>query len=317
MDLVLQGIHHITAIAGDAQRNVDFYRGVLGLRLVKQTVNFDAPDVYHLYYGDGEARPGTILTFFPFPGAAPGRRGAGQVAATAFSIPDHALGYWTDRLASHGVLVEGPQDVHGEQVLSFADPDGLALELVAARDDSRPGWTSGPVPAAHAIRGFYGATLWVRDLAPSAALLTETMGFREVGRAAGRIRFATGDGGPGNWVDLLAVPRLERGTGGAGTIHHIAWRVPEDQQQLAWRQRLLAAGRQVTPVQDRQYFHSIYYHEPAGVLYEIATDPPGFAIDEAPDQLGTQLQLPPWLESRRPQLERALPPLHLPAFIPA
>lgn len=310
MNPALLGIHHVTALAADPQTNVDFYAGVLGMRLVKLTVNFDVNEVYHLYYGDGAAQPGTILTFFPYPGAPRGRRGAGQVAATALSVPRGSLVFWSAHLAAHGVATEPVATILGEEVLAFQDPDGMALELVAVADP-RPGWAAGPVPLDYAIRGFHGATLWLRDPALSAAMLTE-LGFREGGREGARARFVVGAGGPGQQVDLLAVPDAPNGAEAAGIVHHVAWRAADDAAQAAWRQRVLAMGRQVTPVRDRQYFRSIYFHEPGGVLYEIATDGPGFATDEALDQLGTGLKLPPWLESRRAELARALPPLRLP-----
>ncbi len=309
----LPGIHHITAIAGDPQQNIDFYVGLLGLRLVKQTVNFDDPASYHLYYGDDLGRPGTIMTFFAWPGAPRGRVGAGQVGVTALSIPATAFDYWRERLASHGIAVEEVPARFGDRVLSFADPDGMPLELIAAATDGRTGWASGPVPSEPAIRGFHAPTLYVRDAAPSERLLTEVMGFRSLAAEGGRVRFAAGAGAPGDLVDLVARPGGPSAWQAAGTVHHIAWRTPGDAQQLAWQTELARRGIGVTEVRDRQYFHSIYYREPGGILYEIATDQPGFAIDEEPAELGTHLKLPPWLESRRPQIASALPPIHLPA----
>lgn len=309
------GLHHITAIASDPQRNVDFYTTVLGLRLVKQTVNFDSPETYHLYYGDDLGRPGTILTFFPFAGAPRGHRGTGQATAISFSVATGALDYWAERLARHGVTAGKPSTRLDEEVLSFGDPDGLPLEIVARRDvDERAGWTAGPVPSEHAIKGFHGVTMWVRDDEPTARLLTELLGFRAVGREAGRVRYAAG-GGAGTWVDVVVLPDGGPGRQAAGTIHHIAWSTPDDAQQLAWRETLARHGLNVTPVRDRQYFHSIYFHEPGGVLFEIATNPPGFAIDEAPESLGTRLMLPPWLETYRARIEETLPPLRLPATV--
>jgi len=313
--LTLPGIHHITAIAGDPQRNVDFYIDALGLRLVKRTVNFDAPDVYHLYYGDDLGRPGTVLTFFPFPGAARGRVGAGQVSATAFSIPAASADYWTARLAKHGIE-SGAETRFGEPVITLADPDGMPIELIAhAGTDPRAGWADGPVPATHAIRGFHGATLLVAEPGPTVALLTEALGFDYLGSENRRGRYAARDGGhaPGTLVDVLEAPRGSRGVQGAGTVHHIAYRTPDDAEQAAWRAELLRQGLNVTEVRDREYFHSIYFHEPGGILYEIATDQPGFGVDESPERLGTGLKLPPWYEGRRAQLERALAPLNVPA----
>jgi len=306
------GIHHVTAIAGDPQRNVDFYVDVLGLRLVKQTVNFDDTGTYHLYYGDKVGRPGTILTFFPWPGARRGRLGTGQIAAVAFSIPDGAIGYWRQRLEEHGLAVEGPQQRFDEEFLTFSDPDGMQLELVAEVDGEEGQPWNGPVPVEYAIRAFYGVTLWERDHEQSAELLTKTLGF-DGGEAQGdRHRFETTSGSPVARVDLVHLPTEEYGWGGAGGVHHIAWRTPDDERQLAWQRTVAEAGLHVTPVMDRQYFRSIYFREPGGVLFEIATDPPGFLRDEPLDKLGTQLKLPPWLERQRAQIERRLPTLELP-----
>lgn len=312
----LPGIHHITAIAGDPQQNVDFYMGLLGLRLIKKTVNFDDPSSYHLYYGDDLGRPGTILTFFAWPGAARGRAGAGQVGVTSFSVPAVSLQFWWERLADAGVDVTESPTRWGESVLSFADTDGMRLELIgSAVPDERPGWTDGPVPAEHAIGGLHAPTLYVRSVEPSERVLTEVMGFRRVGDDDGRVRFAAAAGRPGDLVDVVPRPDLPSRQA-AGTVHHIAWRTPDDGQERAWQERLIASGLHVTDVRDRQYFRSIYYREPGGILYEIATDQPGFTVDETAAALGTTLKLPPWLESRRAQIERSLPPIALPA-IPA
>ncbi len=309
MEMKIPGVHHITAIAGDPRRNVAFYSGVLGQRLVKKTVNFDDPGTYHLYYGDEVGNPGTILTFFPFAGVPRGRRGAGQVAAVAFAIPDASLGYWRERLLAYRVTDEDAETRFGERVLAFADPDGLQLELVAGDEaGAQPGWAGGPIPAAHAIRGFHAATLWVRAHEPTRRVLTELMGFRFVGEEGDRSRYASG-AGPSGLVDVVAMPAAPQGYGAAGTVHHIAWRTPDDAQQLVWQRELSHHGLSVTPVRDRQYFHSIYFREPGGVLFEIATDPPGFAIDEPVAELGTHLKLPPWLEPQRAELARILPPL--------
>ena len=295
------------------RKNVDFYMGVLGLRLVKKTVNFDDPQSYHLYYGDDLGRPGTILTFFAWPGAPRGRVGSGEVGVTSFSIPLAALSYWQARLAAHGVAVSGPESRFGDQVLSFSDPDGMSLELIATQEpDGRPVWVDGPVPAAHAIRGFHAPTLYLDRSEASAALLTEVMGFRLQTQDGARVRYATGDGTPGSTVDLVVRAGATGSDMGAGSVHHIAWRVSDDPEQLAWQDMLASHGLSVTEVRDRQYFRSIYYREPGGVLYEIATDQPGFATDEDPATLGTALKLPPWLESYRARLERALPPIQLP-----
>ena len=307
------GIHHVTAIAGDPQRNLDFYEGILGLRLVKKTVNFDDPGTYHLYYGDEIGHPGTIMTFFPWPDAPKGRRGTGQLAATAFAIPEGAVGYWVERLIAHGVRFEGPLDRFADRVISFEDPDGLGLELMAHADAERlPYWEEGPVPAQSAIRGFYGVTLWEEGYERTAKLLTETLGFEPAQEEGNRFRYIAEGGGPGRVVDVLCVPDGRRGIVAVGTVHHVAFRAADEKQQREWREEVARAGLDVTPVLDRQYFRSIYFREPGGVLFEIATDPPGFAIDEDPERLGEDLKLPPWLESRRRVLEEVLPPLKPP-----
>jgi len=307
----LPGIHHVTAITGDAQRNVDFYAGLLGLRLVKRTVNFDDPGSYHLYFGDELGRPGSVMTFFVWPGAVRGRRGTGQVAAAAFAVPSGSLDWWSRRVEAAGASVEGIASRMGDQVLAFADPEGLRLELVApARPDPRAPWAGGTVPADHAIRGFHSVTLSLSAHEETARLLTATLGFRAVHSAAGRTRFETGDFGGA--VDLLAMPDAAPGETGGGIVHHVAWRTPDDASQLAWREVVAGAGRDVTPVLDRQYFHSIYFREPGGVLFEIATDAPGFTVDEPEERLGTALRLPPWLEQFRAELEGRLPAFDLP-----
>ena len=297
----IPGIHHVKAIAGDPQRNIDFYTGTLGLRLVKLTVNYDDPGTYHLYYGDGTGRPGTILTFFPWRGVPQGRIGAGQATAVAFSVPENSLDYWKDRLNSGD-----PLSRFNETYLRLADPDGMEIELVAT-PDSRPGWTEGAVPAEYAIRGLFGTTLSVARIESTVRVLTQTMGFRDSGRDGGRLRFETNDDAPGSVVDLIE--SRQRGLQGAGSIHHIAWRTPDDEGQTEWRNHLVKEGLQVTPIIDRTYFHSIYYREPSGVLFEIATDPPGFTVDEPLKNLGTKLILPAWLEPQRAELVRTLPEL--------
>ncbi len=308
----ISGIHHITAIASDPQRNLDFYTGVLGLRLVKLTVNFDDPGTYHFYFADAEGRPGTILTFFPWPGARRGRPGNGQVSAVAFSVPPDALDYWQDRLRTHGVSTSAVHQRFEEAVLPLRDPDGLQLELVAHEEaPSLPAWDGGPVRAERAIRGFHHAAVWERDAEATAQLLAETFGFRPVGDDGGRFRFAAQES-PGRLVDVVNRPDGEAGVMGAGAVHHIAWRTPDDEKQKKWRRALIGLGYGVTPVKDRQYFHSIYFREPGGVLFEIATDPPGFTLDESRDELGTHLKLPPWLEESRSRIEEALPDLSLP-----
>jgi glyoxalase family protein len=306
------GIHHVTAISGEPQRNVDFYAGILGLRLVKKTVNFDDPETYHLYYGDGAGSPGTIMTFFPWAHAPGGRIGAGQLVVTSSSIPSTSLGYWTERLVENGVRFEKPRDRFGETVLTFEDPDRLRIELVAA-EDGRAGWEGSPVPAEHTVRGFHHVALAVETTESTVRLMTDHLGFRQVDEAEGRIRLSAGEGGPGNTVDVVNAAGFPRGSMGVGTVHHVAFRVPDEETQLALREEVAALGYNVTPVLDRNYFRSIYFREPGGVLFEIATDPPGFAVDEPEEELGTHLKLPPWLETRRDRLEEVLPPLRVPA----
>ena len=313
MNKSIPGIHHVTAITDNAQQNVDFCVGLLGLRLVKQTVNFDMPDTYHLYYGDEVGRPGTILTFFSWPDAPRGRKGTGEVGTIAFSIPENSLDYWLERLNSRNVVAVGPRRHFGEQVLTVFTPDGLTLELVAHREaDTYRGWQDGPVPPEHAIRGLHSVTLMEADLARTSRVLTEMLGFELTGTEGDRSRYRIDGDGVATLVDVLHLPALTRGTIAVGSVHHVAWRTPTDEQQLVWREKLLSSGINVTPVRDRQYFHSIYFNEPGGVLFEIATDPPGFAIDEPVEQLGTHLKLPPWIEPERPRQKQRRPPLLLP-----
>lgn len=306
------GIHHVTAIGGEPQRNVDFHVGLLGLRMVKKTVNFDDPETYHLYYGDGDGSPGSIMTFFPWAHAPAGLQGTGQLTVTSFSVPESSLGYWTDRLIDHGIRFEKLSQRFDDTVVSFADPEGMKLELIASADDDRTPWKDGTVPAEHAIRGFHHVTLSERDPERTTKLMTETLGFRQVEEGDGRYRFEAGDGRPGNLVDVVDGSRDSRGRMGVGTVHHVAFRANDDEHQLEIREEVERLGYDVTPVLDRNYFHSIYFRELGGVLFEIATDPPGFAADEAPEELGTHLKLPTWLESRRDRIEEALPQLRVP-----
>ncbi len=307
------GIHHVTAIAGDPQANVDFYCGVLGLRLLKKTVNFDDPATYHFYFGVGVGAPGSIITFFPW-GAQGllGRRGVRQVAATSFSIPQSAVGYWSERLQKYNVNLKGPFTRFDEEVLSLNDPDGVELELVASARDPRPLWEGGPAPAAHAIRGFYHVALAEEGYERTAGLLTTTLGFRPLRESGNRFRYETGEGGPGAIVDLLCLPDAPPGRMGVGAVHHVAWRAENEAAQLKLRSELARLGYNVTPVIDRNYFRSIYFREPGQVLFEIATDPPGFTVDEPPEELGRNLKLPPWLEADRQKIEQALPSVNFP-----
>ncbi len=309
----IPGIHHVTAIAGEPQANIDFYAGVLGLRLVKLTVNFDDPGTYHLYYGDGQGHPGTILTFFPWPGAPRGRIGTGQATVTAFAVPEGALNYWQRRFQEHRIECKESRSVVDEPSLAFTDPDGLQLELVSVPDANPDrAWDHGPVPVEFGVRGFHHVTLCEEGYDRTAALLTETMGFRLIQSQGNRFRYVASAGGTGTIVDLLCTPAGRAGRVAVGTVHHVAWRTATDAQQLQWRAALSSRQYNVTPVIDRKYFHSIYFREPGGVLFEIATDPPGFAIDEPADRLGSHLVLPAWLEPSRAELERILPKVNVP-----
>jgi glyoxalase family protein len=313
-DTPLGGLHHVTAIVDDPQQNVTFYRDVLGLRMIKQTVNFDDPSTYHLYFGDETGSPGSILTFFPWVGIRRASRGSGQISAIALAVPEAALPYWSERLASYGIRASDPVRRFGQPVISLYDPAGLLLELVAQPAAAeRPAWTRGPVPAEHAIRGMAGITLTSARPAQTAAALREALGFRETASEGNRTRYLVGAGSAEAQIDVEQRPDLPYGQMGAGSVHHVAWRVADDAQQRDWQHHLRHSGLNVTPVRDRQYFHSIYFPEPGGALFEIATDGPGFAIDEPVEQLGTRLMLPPWYEERRANIERILPPLQLAA----
>ena len=304
------GIHHVTAIAGDARRNVAFYTGTLGLRLVKRTVNFDDPSTYHLYFGDETGRPGTILTFFPWAHVAPGRAGVGQAQETAFRVPQGSIGYWTHRFVEKGVPHEAPQKRFGETVLPFRDPDGMALALVGtAQAEAEPAWSGGGVPAEHAIRGFHGITLMLDAAEPTGAILTGVLGFKEAGREGPRLRFR-GDAGIGAIVDVRVATGFLPGRMGAGSVHHVAFRAADDASQASMARRL-AEGHGIRPTEqlDRNYFRSVYFREPGGILFEIATDEPGFAVDEPASELGRALKLPPFLEPRRREIEAVLPAL--------
>ena len=309
----IKGLHHVTAIAGEPQTNINFYMGVLGLRLVKLTVNFDDPTTYHLYYGDGQGHPGTIMTFFPWPGAYRGRIGTGQLTVTSFAVPDKSLQYWRERLRKRGVEFDEATSDFGEELLFLRDPDGLQLELVSTLNANPDRvWERGTVPAEHAVRGFHHVTLSENGYERTASLLTEMLGFKQIAKQGNRFRCAVADGAPSAIVDLVCAPEGRPGSVAVGTVHHVAWRTATNAEQVQWRDTLRKLEYDVTPVIDRQYFHSIYFREPGGVLFEIATDPPGFATDETVERLGTTLKLPPWLEEDRPELERLLPRVELP-----
>ena len=311
----LLGIHHVTAIAGDPQENVDFYAGLLGMRLVKRSVNQDDPATYHLFYADAVGTPGTDLTFFPWVGGRRGRRGAGQTVSVGLAVPVAAIPYWQRRLEAAGIPYAAPTKRFDEEVVAFTDPHGLSLELVAGPDTDRRqwvAWEAGPVPPRFAIRGIHGVMVAEVRADRTEAFLGGALGFRFVAEADGRRRFAVGSGGSGAILDLLPTRRQPRGLVAVGTVHHVAWRTPDATQQRRWWDSLGTRSPGVSPIIDRFWFSSIYFHEPGGALFEIATDGPGFTVDEGRDALGTQLILPPWLEPMRPQIERGLPPLRLP-----
>ncbi|MFD1644294.1 ring-cleaving dioxygenase [Haloarchaeobius litoreus] len=306
----LHGIHHVTAVAADPAENVAFYTDVLGLRMVKQTVNFDDVTTYHLYYGDETGTPGTAMTFFPFGQTRQGRVGKGMTSATAFRAPEGSLSYWQGRLSESDADVTEPVERFGETVLPFRDPDGQPLELVFGEDPHDDGavepWGDGPVPTEHALRGFAGVTLLPTDPESTADVLA-TMGYEATGTAGDRTRYEVPD--RAGVVDVLDRPDAPAARPGAGTVHHVAFRTPDSESELAWREKLLDAGQRVTEQKDRQYFQSIYYREPGGVLFEIATNGPGFTADESVEDLGSGLKLPPWLEGDRERIEANLAPL--------
>lgn len=303
---LIKGIHHITAIAGNPQANIDFYSGILGLRLVKKTINFDAPDVYHFYFGDELGAPGTVFTTFPFTGARKGTKGTGELTYTAFSIGENSLGYWEERLQKYGISISDRLTRFGHELIRFEDHDGMGIELVANGQDERKGWTYGHIPDEHNVKGFFGATLYLSNKAATADLLTKHMDYRFMGEENGRFRYGTA-GNPGDIVDILVNPDARRGQQSAGTVHHIAFRTENTDTQLQIQQLLWDNGFQTTEVKDRNYFMSIYFRSPGGVLFEIATDEPGFAIDEEEAHLGELIKLPEWAEPSRAKIESQLP----------
>ncbi len=323
------GIHHVTAITSDPQKNIDFYTNNLGLRFVKLTVNQDDPTSYHLYYGDELGRPGTILTFFHWPNLPRGHRGTSEVTATSFLIPNDSIEYWIDRFRYQKIKFDGPtKRFESEKIITFQDPDGLELELVAhesAKDRKANVWKGGPIPVEHAIRGFYSVTLSEEGYERTSSVLTNELGYIPQRHEGSRFRYeipATASpptnvegvetGGGAKIVDVLCLPDARQAVIGTGSVHHVAFRTPTDEQQKILRHNIVKAGLDATPVIDRFYFHSVYFREPGGVLLEIATNPPGFTIDEREEDLGTHLVLPPWLESVRKDLVKILPPVRLP-----
>lgn len=316
MEKSINGIHHITVMASDPQNNYDFYTQTLGMRFIKKTVNFDAPDVYHLYYGDEKGSPGTILTFFPFPDARRGKRGTGEINIVSFSVPSNSLQYWMNRLAERAINFNGPKNKFGHEYISLLDPDGMKIEIVADTNaDSIEGWFNGDVPAEHSIRKFFSSTFYLSDAKPTEKLLTQVMGAKLIASEGNVRRYTLGEKESLVFVDIIEDASIPRGISGAGTVHHIAWRTANDEEQLNWRAKVSEYGLYPTEVVDRDYFHSIYFREPGGILFEIATDPPGFMIDESFENLGTELKLPAWHEPKRKLIEQILVPLKTKSFV--
>ncbi len=308
MALNINGLHHVTSIASDAQENSDFFTKSLGLRRVKKTVNFDSPDTYHLYYGDEAGSPGSVMTYFPFRNAGRGRPGVGEVSETQFSIPKGTVGYWSERLGNRGVSGLKETEVFGEKHLRFKGPDGDGFSLVEVADDKRAGWTGAGVSDAEAVRGFRGATLRLRDGAATGELLT-FMGYQKVDTQGNVTRYGVNDGNGADFVDVETLHGASFAQQGAGSVHHIAFSVKDRAAQLEVRKALMDTGYQVTPVIDRDYFWAIYFRTPGGVLFEVATDEPGFDRDESPAKLGTALKLPKQHERMRKQIEAYLDPI--------
>jgi glyoxalase family protein len=306
---MILSLHHVTATVAEASPDVDFYTRVLGLRLVKKTVNFDNHGVYHFYYGDEAGRPSTLMTTFPYAGQGvrQGVKGAGQITVTSFSVPPGSLEFWRERLEGEGMTVSGDEDRFGARAVMVEDPSGLNIELLEGPGDQRDPWVAKGIDPGAAIRGVHGVTFVVRSVGPSVRFLEEVLGWRILDQAGPRTRLGVGDRGPGSVIEVLESVHAPDGVNGLGTVHHVAMAVAGDEEQLAFREKLVGLGHQVTPVRDRQYFRSIYFREPGGILYEIATEGPGFLIDEDPDTLGTALKVPAWEEENRPRIEAALP----------
>ena len=309
---LITGLHHITAITADAQQNVDFYTGILGLRMIKKTINFDAPDIYHLYYADEDGQPGTVLTFFAIPGLTRGTKGNGQLTVTSFSIPENTIDYWTQRLNKYKINFAKPQERFGDEVYIYLeDHDGLGIELVANRSDKRKGFTYGHIPLEFSVRGFHGITVSEDIYEKTANFISEQMEYKLVAEKDNRYRFSATGSHPG-FVDILYSPGTPEGRSGSGTVHHVAFATLNDKTQLEFREKLLIRGTvKPTPVIDRQYFHSIYFREPGGVLFEVATSDIGFTLDEEKEHLGESLKLPLWEEKNRSEIEKLLPPIGL------
>ena len=312
----VRGLHHITAIAGPAQENLDFYAGILGMRLVKKSVNQDDPGTYHLFYADAVGHPGTDLTFFPWAHLAPPRQGHGLSTEVSLAVPPGTLDFWGQRLESYAVTADPVESRFGERVLPLADAHGLRLALVESESAMRrpfESWDGSPIPVGQQIRGLEGARMLERELVPTTLFLTSVLGFSLLRSERGWHRYGVGDGTSGSYVDLQEAPQARRGAWGVGSIHHIAWRVEDEAHQNALRAGVDDAGRRPTPMIDRFWFKSVYFLEHGGVLFELATEGPGFAVDEDPDHLGEALVLPPWLEPQRQAIVAALPSLSLPS----
>ena len=312
MNEQVHGLHHITAIAGDAQRNYDFYTKTLGLRMVKRTVNFDDPHTYHFYFADETGTPGTVLTFFPWPRARKGQNGAGMVTGIGYSVPPGSLSFWKQRFEMTGT-VHGPTgEWFGEKAMPFRDPDGLHLILIEADSpDNRRGWITPETDAAVAIKGFHTAVITLRRIKETAEILTDVFGYRLVGQNNNLHRYRNDAAENAAFIDLVEDADAPEGVAAAGTNHHIAFRVPDEQVQMALREKILSRGLYITDKINRDYFFSLYFREPGGVLFEIATDKPGFTIDEPVEQLGSSLKLPGRYESMRSEIEKGLPELHI------
>jgi glyoxalase family protein len=309
----LPGIHHVTSITGDVQRCVDFYVDVLGLRFVKKSINQDVPDTYHIYFGDYTGSPGTAMTFFGWPSWPARRAGSGQVTTVSFGVPRDSLDFWAERLRRLDVEPVRASRF-GADALVISDPDGIEVELVGdlSPDFKWVPWPDGPVDRDNAIRGFHSVTMTVAEATPTLDLVVNTMGFRKTGQDGPRTRLETGAGGQGSILDIVESPEGPEGEESVGTVHHVAWRAVDAAHQAEWRETLVKAGRNVTPVIERYYFKSIYFREPGGILFEIATDGPGFTVDEPIESLGTTLSLPPWFDVRRDLLDETLPPIVVP-----
>ena len=306
----IQGLHHVTAIAGNAQRNLHFYTQVLGLRLVKKTVNFDDPSTYHFYFGNATGDPGTILTFFPWEGITTGRRGSGQATETAFTVPAGSFDFWIKRFKQANVTYNHPAQRFQEKYLTLIDPDGLKLELVIPEQpDPRPAYSASEIPEAHAIRGFQGVTLTLQGHQATARILTDVFGYQLIDQHVNRYRYQTDASATAAIIDLVQVTGEQQGHVAGGSVHHVAFRVADKEAQQFFRQKVIEAGLSPTPPIDRDYFMSIYFREPGGVLFEIATDPPGFTVDEPLEALGTSLKLPKMYEPQRAEIEKRLPNL--------